>query len=121
MRSRFEWGLTADVQAPDLETRMAILREKADREDIIIPNDVILFIASAIETNIREIEGAFTRVSAYASFNGGTINLEQAKKALSELNNENNNQIINNSNDDYSTVTNDNLDSADTDDNDSVG
>ncbi len=94
LRSRFEWGLTADVQAPDLETRMAILREKADREDIIIPNDVILFIASAIETNIREIEGAFTRVSAYASFNGGTINLEQAKKALSELNNENNNKHI---------------------------
>ena len=94
LRSRFEWGLTADVQAPDLETRMAILREKADREDIIIPNDVILFIASAIETNIREIEGAFTRVSAYASFNGGTINLEQAKKALSELNNENNNKHV---------------------------
>ena len=94
LRSRFEWGLTADVQAPDLETRMAILREKADREDIIIPNDVILFIASAIETNIREIEGAFTRVSAYASFNGGKITLEEAKKALSELNNENNNKHI---------------------------
>ncbi|MGL5207110.1 MAG: chromosomal replication initiator protein DnaA [Acidaminococcaceae bacterium] len=94
LRSRFEWGLTADVQAPDLETRMAILREKADREDIIIPNDVILFIASAIETNIREIEGAFTRVSAYASFNGGKITLEEAKKALSELNDENNNKHI---------------------------
>ena len=94
LRSRFEWGLTADVQAPDLETRMAILIEKADREDIIIPNDVILFIASAIETNIREIEGAFTRVSAYASFNGGKITLEEAKKALSELNNENNNKHI---------------------------
>ncbi|MGE4588149.1 MAG: chromosomal replication initiator protein DnaA [Acidaminococcaceae bacterium] len=94
LRSRFEWGLTADIQAPDLETRMAILREKADREDIIIPNDVILFIASAIETNIREIEGAFTRVSAYASFNGGKITLEEARKALSELNNENNNKHI---------------------------
>ena len=94
LRSRFEWGLTADVQAPDLETRMAILREKADREDIIIPNDVILFIASAIETNIREIEGAFTRVSAYASFNGGKITLEEARKALSELNNENNSKHI---------------------------
>ena len=94
LRSRFEWGLTADVQAPDLETRMAILREKADREDIIIPNDVILFIASAIETNIREIEGAFTRVSAYASFNGGKITLEEARKALSELNNENNSNHI---------------------------
>lgn len=94
LRSRFEWGLTADVQAPDLETRMAILREKADREDIVIPNDVILFIATAIENNIREIEGAFTRVSAYASFNGGSINLEEAKKALSELNNENNNKHV---------------------------
>lgn len=94
LRSRFEWGLTADVQAPDLETRMAILREKADREDIVIPNDVILFIATAIENNIREIEGAFTRVSAYASFNGGAINLEEAKKALSELNNENNNKHV---------------------------
>ena len=94
LRSRFEWGLTADVQAPDLETRMAILREKADREDIIIPNDVILFIASAIETNIREIEGAFTRVSAYASFNGGKITLEEARKALSELNKENNSKHI---------------------------
>ena len=88
LRSRFEWGLTADIQAPDLETRMAILREKADRESITIPNDVILFIASLIETNIREIEGAFTRVAAYASFNGGAINLEEAKKALSDLNND---------------------------------
>ena len=94
LRSRFEWGLTADIQAPDLETRMAILREKADREAVTIPNDVILFIATAIETNIREIEGAFTRVSAYASFNGGKITLEEARKALSELNNDNNSRHI---------------------------
>lgn len=94
LSSRFEWGLTADIQAPDLETRMAILRVKAEHEKIDVPNDVILFIATAIETNIREIEGAFTRVSAYASFTGNRITLDDAKIALSELDNKKKNRHI---------------------------
>ena len=88
LRSRFEWGLTADIQPPDLETRMAILREKAQNEGTSIPPDVITFIASNIETNIREIEGAYTRVVAYASLNACPISLEIAKTALGEIANE---------------------------------
>lgn len=91
--SRFEWGLTADIQPPDLETRMAILREKAQNEGTVIPPDVITFIASNIETNIREIEGAYTRVVAYASLNACPISLEIAKKALGEISNEANKKI----------------------------
>lgn len=93
LRSRFEWGLTADIQPPDLETRMAILREKAQHEGTSIPPDVITFIASNIETNIREIEGAYTRVVAYASLNACPISLDIAKKALGEISNEANKKI----------------------------
>lgn len=94
LRSRFEWGLTADIQAPDLETRMAILREKATQEKTELPNDVILYIASSIQTNIREIEGAYIRVVAYASLSNSPITLDIAQKALSELNDENKNKQI---------------------------
>lgn len=94
LRSRFEWGLTADIQPPDLETRMAILREKAQNEGIALPPDVITFIASNIETNIREIEGAYTRVVAYASLNACPISLEIAKTALGEIANEASNKQI---------------------------
>ncbi|MEG0798323.1 MAG: chromosomal replication initiator protein DnaA [Acidaminococcaceae bacterium] len=94
LRSRFEWGLTTDIQAPDLETRMAILREKASQENVDIPNDVILFIASSIDTNIREIEGAYIRVVAYSSLNQIPITLDTAKTILSELDNENDKKQI---------------------------
>ena len=72
LRSRFEWGLTTDVQPPELETRLAILRKKADGERIPIPGDVLELIATHVRDNIRELEGALIRVSAYASLNRRT-------------------------------------------------
>jgi chromosomal replication initiator protein len=69
LRSRFEWGLITDVQPPELETRLAILRKKADRERVFVPDDVLTFIATNIKDNIRELEGALNRVCAWASLN----------------------------------------------------
>jgi chromosomal replication initiator protein len=71
LRSRFEWGLITDVQPPELETRLAILRKKADRERVFVPDDVLTFIATNIKDNIRELEGALNRVCAWASLNLG--------------------------------------------------
>ena len=71
LRSRFEWGLITDVQPPELETRLAILRKKADRERVAVPDDVLTFIATNIKDNIRELEGALNRVCAWASLNLG--------------------------------------------------
>ena len=71
LRSRFEWGLITDVQPPELETRLAILRKKADRERVHVPDDVLTFIATHIKENIRELEGALNRVCAWASLNLG--------------------------------------------------
>lgn len=85
LRSRFEWGLTTDIQPPDLETRIAILAKKADAEGIKVPSDALEYIASRIDTNIRELEGALTRVTAYASLNNEPINLEQAQYILKDL------------------------------------
>lgn len=85
LRSRFEWGLTTDIQPPDLETRIAILAKKADAEGIKVPVDALDYIASRIDTNIRELEGALTRVTAYASLNNEPINLSQAQYILKDL------------------------------------
>lgn len=85
LRSRFEWGLTTDIQPPDLETRIAILAKKADAEGITVPADALEYIASRIDTNIRELEGALTRVTAYASLNNEPINLDQAQYILKDL------------------------------------
>lgn len=82
LRSRFESGLLADIQSPDLETRIAILRKKAESENISIPHDVISLVASSIDTNIREIEGAYTKIVAYASLMGSPITIDLAKKYL---------------------------------------
>lgn len=79
LRSRFESGLLADIQSPDLETRIAILRKKAESENISIPHDVISLVASSIDTNIREIEGAYTKIVAYASLMGSPITIDLAK------------------------------------------
>ncbi len=86
MISRFNSGLTADIQHPDLETRMAILQNKAHMDSILFPRDVILLIASSVTSNIRELEGAYNRVCAYASLNQKPITLELCRNALKELN-----------------------------------
>jgi chromosomal replication initiator protein len=83
LRSRFEWGLITDVQPPDLETRIAILKKKAERDGIRIPdNTVLAAIAERIQTNIRELEGAFTRVVAYASLNGVAVTADLVRDVL---------------------------------------
>lgn len=85
LRSRFEWGLTTDVQPPELETRLAILRKKADGERMPIPGDVLELIATHVRDNIRELEGALIRVSAYASLNREPPTLATAAEILSDL------------------------------------
>ncbi len=83
--SRFSWGLTTDVQPPDLETRVAILKKKIEREPVQVPDDVIFFIAQLIKTNIRELEGALIRVIAYSLLEEKIITLELAKEVLKDL------------------------------------
>lgn len=85
LRSRFEWGLITDIQTPDLETREAILRKKADLENLDIPNSVIMFIANKVATNIRELEGALTRVMAYSSMSGQEVSVDLAHQALKDI------------------------------------
>jgi len=85
LRSRFEWGMTTDIKPPDLETRMAILQQKAMMENLDIPNDVFYFIANRVNSNIRELEGALTRVIAQASFNHKDITVELASKAMEDV------------------------------------
>ena len=85
LRSRFEWGLITDVQAPDLETRIAILKKRAINEKLDVPNDVLTFIASRIDNNIRELEGALTRVVAYAQLNGRSITTELVNEAMKNV------------------------------------
>ncbi len=80
--SRFEWGVVADVRPPDLETRIAILRKKAAAEQLDIPDDVILFVAAAIKTNIRELEGALIRLKAFSSMSGAVLTVDSAKEIL---------------------------------------
>ena len=85
LRSRFEWGLTADVQAPDLETRLAILRSKAEKAGREVPSEILDLIARQIHSNIRELEGALNRVLAYADLSGTTLTMSLASMALTDL------------------------------------
>ncbi|MGV9194214.1 chromosomal replication initiator protein DnaA [Microbacterium sp. MC2] len=85
MRSRFEWGLITDVQAPDLETRIAILRKKAQSERLLVPDDVLEYIATKVSSNIRELEGALIRVSAFASLNRSTLDISLAQTVLRDI------------------------------------
>ncbi len=85
LRSRFEWGLITDMQSPDFETRIAILRKKAQRENLDIPEEIIDYIALKIQSNIRELEGALIRLIAYASFNSQEINLDLAEFVLKDV------------------------------------
>jgi chromosomal replication initiator protein len=83
--SRFEWGLVTDIQPPDLETRIAILKKKAERNFVTLPDDVLYFIAENIKTNIRELEGALIKVIAYASLENLKISLDLAKDVLKDI------------------------------------
>ena len=85
MRSRFEWGLITDVQAPDLETRIAILRKKAASEHIDISEDVVEYMASKVSSNIRELEGALIRVTAFANLNKATVDMPLVQNVLKDL------------------------------------
>ena len=85
LRSRFEWGLITDVQPPDLETRIAILKRKANTERLLVPPEVLEFIGSRIQTNIRELEGALIRVTAFASLNRQEVDLNLAEVVLEGL------------------------------------
>jgi len=85
LRSRFEWGLMADIQPPDLETKMAILDKKAEAERITLPDDVRSFMASKTKSNVRELEGALIKLIAYSSLTGTPINLQMAQQVLKHL------------------------------------
>ena len=85
LRSRFEWGLITDINSPDLETRMAILKKKATSENLEIPNEVVMYIADKIDTNIRELEGALIRIVACSSLSSSPLTLELAEEALKDI------------------------------------
>jgi len=85
LRSRFEWGLIADIQPPDLETRIAILRSKAERMHRDVPNEIVNYIARQFQSNIRELEGALTRVVAYSDLRGKNLTIDLAEIALTDL------------------------------------
>ncbi len=85
LRGRFKWGLITDIQPPDLETRLAILRNKSERDRVLVPDDTLEFIATNIATNIRELEGALIRVTAYASLNQVPITTDLAETQLADL------------------------------------
>jgi chromosomal replication initiator protein len=85
LRSRFEWGLIADIQPPDIETKIAILKKKADLNGVQLPDDVALFLASSASSNIRELEGMLIRLGAFASLTGSEISLIMAREVLKDI------------------------------------
>ena len=89
LRSRFEWGLIADVQPPDYETRIAILKKKAERDNLTVPDDVMAYIAKNIASNIRELEGALTRIVAFATLTNQDISIALAENSVKDIFSEN--------------------------------
>ncbi|MBN2406998.1 MAG: chromosomal replication initiator protein DnaA [Elusimicrobia bacterium] len=85
LRSRFQWGVITDIQPPDLETRIAILKSKAEREHLDVPDDVLLFIAANIKDNIRKLEGALIRIYAFSSLTGSDVNVDNVKEILKDI------------------------------------
>jgi len=85
LRSRFEWGLTADIQPPEIETRIAILKTKAERDDLYLPDDAATFLATHIKNNIRELEGILVKLQAQSSMSGSEVSLEMAKNILKAM------------------------------------
>jgi chromosomal replication initiator protein len=85
LRSRFEWGLIADIQPPDLETRIAILKKKAEAQNLSCPDDVAMFLASSIKSNVRELEGSLIRINAFASLTGAAVSLDLAREVLGNI------------------------------------
>ncbi len=85
LRSRFQWGLITDIKAPQFETRVAILQSKAERDDIELPDAVAFYLAKLVRANVRELEGALIRLSAYAGFRGRALTVEFAQEALRDL------------------------------------
>ncbi|HEX6098348.1 MAG TPA: chromosomal replication initiator protein DnaA [Thermoanaerobaculia bacterium] len=85
LRSRFEWGLTADIQPPDLETKVAILRKKAEDKGMNLPQDVALFLAERVRSNVRELEGHLNKIAVFASLAGRPVTTELAKEALKDI------------------------------------
>src|SRR5213596_1467702 len=85
LRSRFEWGLIADIQPPDFETRVAILKKKADLNQVRLADDVAYLIATRVKSNIRELEGSLTRMIAFCAMTGREMSVDLAQEALSDL------------------------------------
>jgi chromosomal replication initiator protein len=94
LRSRFEWGLTTDINPPDYETRIAILRKKAQLENFSVPDEIITFIASQIQSNIRELEGALSKITAYSMLTDQTITINLAEEILKDMLPQKNQKII---------------------------
>ncbi|PLX88919.1 MAG: chromosomal replication initiator protein DnaA [Desulfuromonas sp.] len=93
LRSRFEWGLIADIQSPDIETKQAILKMKADQNNIFLPEDVAQFLSNTVTSNVRELEGYLIRIGAYSSLTSTEVNLEMAKEVLKDILVEKNKEI----------------------------
>ncbi|MDP7037952.1 MAG: chromosomal replication initiator protein DnaA [Myxococcota bacterium] len=85
LRSRFQWGLIADIQPPELETRVAILQKKAENDKIDLPDEVLHFLASSIRSNVRELEGALVRIAAHSSLTGSAIDINYARNVLTDI------------------------------------
>ncbi|UWG97264.1 chromosomal replication initiator protein DnaA [Dehalobacter sp. DCM] len=94
LRSRFEWGLTTDINPPDYETRIAILRKKAELENFVVPDEIIIFIASEIQSNIRELEGALSKITAYCMLTNQPITVSLAEEILKDMIPQKNQKVI---------------------------